>query len=257
MKTLHERDNVIYGLSCICHPERGIRYVGLTSYTARHRLHGHRTSARKGSKTAVYNWMRKHGVLNIESTVLERTSTFEELNDAEVRWIAYYKSIGQELMNLTDGGGSTTPEAWTEEMRAAVSRRRTGQVASAETRAKQSASRKGRPSYVRTPETLAKMSIAHKGHAVTEQARVNMRASAKGHLFKAHTAESRALMSERRSGMLFGEANGRAKLTANDVTDIRIVHALGATFSDLARSYGMAESTITKIVRRKLWKSIA
>lgn len=70
MTTVPEAEplNVIYGLSCTCHPEKGVRYVGQTICGVAKRLREHRHGAKKGN-LAVHKWMRKHGVGNIEAAI--------------------------------------------------------------------------------------------------------------------------------------------------------------------------------------------
>jgi len=50
-----------------------------------------------------------------------------------------------------------------------------------------------------------------------------------------------------------GEANGHAKLTADDVLTIRGVSTRGTSRSDLAAMYGVTVSCIDSIVRRTRW----
>lgn len=53
-----------------------------------------------------------------------------------------------------------------------------------------------------------------------------------------------------------GEGHGRAKITESDVLEIRA--AKGAVFQkDLAVKYGIAQSKISAIQRRELWKHVA
>lgn len=51
-----------------------------------------------------------------------------------------------------------------------------------------------------------------------------------------------------------GEAHGRAKLTAAQVSDIRHANEHGATQSQLAAIYGVTQSTISAIIRGVNWK---
>lgn len=59
----------------------------------------------------------------------------------------------------------------------------------------------------------------------------------------------------RRDGGLAGERNGRAKLTAQDVADIRAAYAAegGPSQSELGRRYGVTQVQISSIIRRKAW----
>lgn len=101
-----EPRNVIYALSCTCHPEKGVRYVGQTTQGARPRLLGHLSEARKGEGTPVYRWIRKHGESNIETTVLEAVEDSALLDEREVFWISEMRTFrGAFGLNMTIGGG--------------------------------------------------------------------------------------------------------------------------------------------------------
>jgi hypothetical protein len=55
-----------------------------------------------------------------------------------------------------------------------------------------------------------------------------------------------------------GEAQGRAKLTASIVRDIRRLYAKGGiTYRDLAERYGVSPATICHILHRKTWAHVA
>jgi len=56
-------------------------------------------------------------------------------------------------------------------------------------------------------------------------------------------------------GSRFGEDNGRAKLTWNDVCDIRARHRTGESKAALSRAYGVTDVQIGNIVRAKHWRA--
>ena len=53
-----------------------------------------------------------------------------------------------------------------------------------------------------------------------------------------------------------GEKQGGAKLTANDVIDIRSLRAFGAEGRALARAFGVSEASIAFICQRKTWRHV-
>lgn len=55
---------------------------------------------------------------------------------------------------------------------------------------------------------------------------------------------------------LRGEMNGNAKLTAEDVLEIRRVHSITKNATEIARRYGVHHSLISNIVNGKLWKHL-
>lgn len=91
--------NVIYGLSCLCHPEAGVRYVGLTSQGLTRRLSQHRRDAAKPTANRMHLWMREH---EVTAEVLESIGDRRKLRPAEVRWMAHLRGRGADLLNGTD-----------------------------------------------------------------------------------------------------------------------------------------------------------
>lgn len=53
-----------------------------------------------------------------------------------------------------------------------------------------------------------------------------------------------------------GEENTRALLTAEDVAAIRTLYASGSRQTELARRYGVAQTQISRIVRREQWSHV-
>lgn len=54
-----------------------------------------------------------------------------------------------------------------------------------------------------------------------------------------------------------GEMNGSHKLTEADVRAIRVAHASGTSMYRLAKTYGVDDATIKRVVRRIHWKHVA
>lgn len=96
--------NVIYGLF---DPRSGqLRYVGLHVGDIKKRLREHLSLARSGKKIYVYDWIRQvlREGLQPEIDFLEVCGSRQEMIEAEVWHIAYWRSLGCRLTNLTDGG---------------------------------------------------------------------------------------------------------------------------------------------------------
>jgi hypothetical protein len=53
-----------------------------------------------------------------------------------------------------------------------------------------------------------------------------------------------------------GEKNGSAKLTENDVKDIRKLRVSGMLLKEISKRYGIGVSTVGQIVNRRLWKHV-
>lgn len=229
------RANHIYGLSCTCHPERGYRYIGLTSQGAQRRLWGHRKSARRGKAWPVYSWMRKHGDTNVISTVLEELETPEELAAAEMRWIAHFRERAQADLNMTDGGEGTFGWVMPEEIRLAHSARLKAEYASG----------------LRTHAPL------------TDEGRARMSAAARARMSDPdYAAEHARKVKEKwakNPEMLARARENMSPLTPDDVADIRAMYDAmdDITHSDIGELYGVSSVTIGQIIRYERWADSA
>jgi len=78
------------------------------------------------------------------------------------------------------------------------------------------------------------------------------------HLFLATQKENvQDMFAKGRDNHVKGERVNTAKLTAEQVIEIRRLHKLGETASSLARRYGVASTAVDAIVHRRSWKHIA
>lgn len=91
----------VYGLSTSA--DGRIRYVGQTIHPLHVRLRQHLNWARKGKKSALFVWIRKHEA-NGESVNIFALEEHAVLHEAEIRLIAFYKRMGAALVNSTKGG---------------------------------------------------------------------------------------------------------------------------------------------------------
>ena len=67
-----------------------------------------------------------------------------------------------------------------------------------------------------------------------------------------------ALRPEAISNPPIGERNASAKLTESQVREIRNLYgAGGATFSAIAKKFGISKTNVSAIVKRRLWKHVA
>lgn len=98
------RDGVVYGLFDGATGE--LRYVGQTVAGLRFRLYWHKSKTKKGTRTPLYEWLggAPGRFAALQAQVLEGPMPAAELDDAE-RWhIAYFRSIGCDLLNVSTGG---------------------------------------------------------------------------------------------------------------------------------------------------------
>ncbi len=141
-----------------------MRYVGRTT-KATARLTQHIRAAKKGNRAPRSEWIRdllQHGLVP-EVLVLE-IDPAGGWSEAEIAWIAYLRTLGCSLTNVTSGG-----EGWSNpiEMREHLRQLRLGTTLSAETRAKIGAAGRGRPGVMKgkrhSAEAIAKMKATRKG----------------------------------------------------------------------------------------------
>lgn len=100
-------------------------YVGQTRQGLAERKRKHLLSVKKGSKTKFHNFLRKYGDL-IQWRIIDIVPD-TELNNAEIKWIAYY-STRLELCNHTIGGDGTAGFKQTQETKAKISSKLKGRV---------------------------------------------------------------------------------------------------------------------------------
>jgi len=74
------------------------------------------------------------------------------------------------------------------------------------------------------------------------------------HLFVGTRADN--MLDATAKGRLRLERLTRAKVTANDVVDIRSLHAFGATTNDLGAAYGLKQHSVWQIVARNNWRHV-
>lgn len=84
-------------------------YVGQTT-NYKQRVCYHKTYLKRGvhSNSYLQRSYNKYGIKAFEFSILEECSSLEELNEAEIRWIAFYKGA-EEGFNIQLGGYSDRP----------------------------------------------------------------------------------------------------------------------------------------------------
>jgi len=81
----------------------GKSYIGKTSKSVQKRLNEHIKLSEKGSTYKFHKAIRKYGIENIESSILEDNICSEKVNEREKYWIAYYDTY-KNGYNMTEGG---------------------------------------------------------------------------------------------------------------------------------------------------------
>lgn len=184
-----------------------VRYVGWTLHPKK-RLIEHVSKAKRGPRYGhVGNWIKQLLALELRPILQILETNTGNWQEAEQRWIAYYRAAGARLTNLSDGGEGTPgvpmPEAakkklsdarrgvpykpgrvggmkgktHTPEAREKIGAAGTGRRHTDESRRKLSEKKKGiRPS----DKTLAAASAYHKGRPLPEETRLKITANVPG-----------------------------------------------------------------------------
>lgn len=217
-------EHYIYGL--LDPNTKELRYVGFSSNIDRRYIDHHRLCMLK-EKTHKNDWIKsllKNGQ-QAELFIIEEHSCAEDLPQAEIDMIAYYRSIGCDLTNATDGGenppnlkGRTLPQEWRDNMSKALKGRvspNKGKVLSEEYRAAISEGSMGKPG-------------TNTGKTFSDEWKENMSKARKGK----------------------PNVNGR-KFSAEQESEMeRLYIILGKSVREIGKIFECSKSTILHILRR-------
>lgn len=155
----------------------GKKYVGQTTLSHQRRFKRHCNSAGRDKNVfAIHRAIAKYGKENFSVELLQRCEAQDELNDAEIAWIAKLSTISPGGYNLHHGGGSKGKHS--EESKRKMSLIRKGWNPSAETRKRISLAQTGKKA---SAEAKMRNSLAQLGHAVSSEAAMKISNSLKGH----------------------------------------------------------------------------
>jgi GIY-YIG catalytic domain-containing protein len=162
----------VYGLT----DETGeIQYVGQTRYTLNNRLKRHLTESFRGSEDAKCEWVRasvKAG-RKIGIVLLEQDALWDE---AETRWIAHYRQINPNLLNVMDGGsGFRKGDKRSDKTRARMADAKKKEWADPEARAKRTAGIKAERNTPEARQRLSDMQKAAWQRDEVREARISKR----------------------------------------------------------------------------------
>ncbi len=189
-----------------------LRYVGFTINSLEDRLRGHLGDARKDKekkkKRHVISWITQLLRFGSKPEIfLIETVPFEEWKESEIFWVAYFKSLGCRLTNLTQGGDGVV--GWTEEMKRRVSKAHLGVKRSVRTKEKQSQLKKqfyeegGRPWNVGIAPsacTKEKIRIANLGKTYSDEVNLTKGSGWRGKKRGTMSEEQRNKVSQAKKG---------------------------------------------------------
>lgn len=221
----------VYALWCACGCDPRVRYIGQTTQSLSTRLTNHRSMARFGIKTPVYNWIRKHGPANIRIKEVEQVNDVETLNEREVFWIANTPG----LLNLSPGG--STGEALRGSKRPDISRMMTGSAHYA---------------TGLTESDVADMRARYTG----ERGQIKQLAAEYGLSIGGASDIIRGVSWKHVPGAHSPQGKKRVRLQPDDIRNIRARRANGETLTSIASDYSTSETNIMYITTRRTWKNV-
>lgn len=160
-KPIDARPHFIYVLK----EDGEIRYVGQTVGKLCNRLSRHIRDKNTGDHRG--NWIKSLTSKGLKPTIelIEVVPPGKDWRIREMFWIAYYREIGYDLTNSTDGGEGQTGRVTSEETKEKLRLAGTGRVFSEETKKKLSESNKGKVFSVETKEKMRQAKLGKKKSA--------------------------------------------------------------------------------------------
>lgn len=157
-----------YKIYWLSDPETGeMRYVGKTKQTLQKRYYYHCHPDGKSHNTKWINSLLKKS-LRPNINVLQTLSSEDDMNMAEVYWIAYFKSVGCRLTNECIGG------------RGGSIKGKKRKPCSEETKRKISIAKKGKKQKLHSEEARKRMSDIKKGKKLSDEHRQKLSLAHKG-----------------------------------------------------------------------------
>lgn len=221
-----QRSCVVYGLASSNAPDR-VRYIGQTTLLPAVRLRIHLQSAKRKPRQAVQHWINKH-LADGHTILMIILKTDAEYHRDEQAMICAYRAAGADLMNHTDGGEGVFGYRHTPEE---CARRGLASVARAQNRSPEVAA-----------EINQRISGALKGRAIPAEVCAKMAAARLGEknpFFGQTHAEATRI----------ANAKARARLTDDQVRDLRRRYTAGESQTFLASSFGLSQAQVSQAVR--------
>lgn len=212
---------IIYGLREIGTNE--FRYIGLTTKSINDRLRRHLRDKKVDHKT---NWIKKVGKENIEIVIIEDgIDTYEKLCEKEIFYISEYRKTNR-LTNIANGGEGWFGMEFTDEHKNNISKNH----------ADVSGDKNPMFGKTHTKETMDKI-----------------KSKIENWMNNGGFNESQL---RKMSDSKKGQNNNKAKLTSDDVINIRNLFGQGITYKEISNMYSVNKPAIFKIVKRINWKHI-
>lgn len=234
------------------------RYVGKTCRTLQARLRQHCNRAKSGAPQHVSAWIRSLASRGLVPEIDWIEENSEDWREAECFWIAYLRSIGCDLTNISPGGEGVpmTPEI---AERISATRKRLGYTLSRESIEKSLATRSERwedPEW--RADMKAKKSRAFKSlwqdPAYSTKVKEARKAAMTPESIKTRSAAVAAALAKAKERN--GGVDPKAKTTLLQVCEIRAYKDAGMSDTEIARITSVKKGTVVAITRRDNWKHI-
>lgn len=222
-----------YLITCL---PSGKQYVGITGRrNLRDRWKEHVYNSRKRAKTnALYSAIAKYGPLAFSIESISSYQSWSEACEAEPGLISQFRSLAPQGYNLMRGGEG----------------RQIGFRPSAESVERSAAKHRGRPCHENTRHAA---SLRHKGRAKSPDHRAKIAAAKTG---IPRSQETRRRISVAKTGVSYnaGPRNPSAKLTEDQVREVKQRLAVGESQRSIARCLGIHYNAIWKIAHNLTWR---
>jgi len=202
-----------------------------------------------GSGKLISKAIKKYGKDNFLKEILCRCNSLEELNKMEVYWISYYNSTNNDIgYNIEKGGASdhfvknrkNNKYIFTQKHKENISKGSKNKIIT----------KKHRENIAKNHHDVSgeKNPMYNKKHSQTVKDFIKELNTG-----RVVSKDTRALLSSQRKG----EQNSNAKLTKNQVVEIRKKYLEdGLSLHELAKLYHVQYPCIHKIVQYKTWKNV-
>lgn len=251
----------------------GKSYIGITSRPLHKRLQQHALTKTRGS--ALHAAIKQHGMAAFRSEALAISADWSSLLLLERAAIAQHGTLSPRGYNVTRGGQGMLGWNPSPETRAKISAINTGRKQNPEQGRKISAALTG---LKRSEATRLKCSLARRGVKLSAAHCESLSRSHKGkgppaehmerlrqlHIGKRCPPETRDKIRQahiRRgtrpsAGAIAAARRTNARVTEDQVINIRAERAAGQTFKAISARHGLSLSTVYFIAKRKAWAHV-
>jgi predicted GIY-YIG superfamily endonuclease len=224
-----------------------LKYIGYTK-NLKQRLLAHCSKSRLKNNSHKNNWIKSLTSSELEPDVIT-IEWYETLNDAliaEVELIEYYKSIGCDLTNVTNGGDPGYTYIPSPETRVKISKSG-GHKQTVETRAKISRKMKGKKKKPMKESTKQKLREANLGKKIPQEV-----IEKKSATFKITIANREPYKAPEDVKIKQVAGNKSYKLTQAKIISIRELYSSGDyTQAQLADMFGVSPPHISVVIHHK------